>query len=577
MLIYISEHRGQTIKELTMKNRIQDQSRISRQVNMPWQKVCNNQYIMKKNILSTIGILLLTQQCLGFDQLDKVSTQIDRVPTKRFELKNDRYQHDLQRMNDSSTRLQNQQFRFLNKTNVRDLLKQGGSDGGGGMILVLNNEDGTKSYQVVDYYQSIRDFHFQNKKIEGEHFTEILENILRKMDKYSPVRAQLYREWLSEVFRNNVEFKYIEEIPNPNDLGKGSFYLPMNLDKIVMGAYQRGQEEQTYMINNQLLVVNMHYFDKLDELNKAYLLMHELVYFEARMFYSHTTSKYVRYLNALIMSNQIETREQFRKAIKNMNKSIEDWNLSIGKNEKRITDLSFEVDEDYSGNLACLHRPLQGSICLTNEIMEDYVCEKDKYKFTISNFSKYILNANIYWHDKSEHFKHHPSETPNTINDHIIYTRFTKFDMSDVKLSINNKPVKIDGENLYLELFDAGISEKGACTGDFLLKGKKDESISVDFQNLKISGATGFKSPLSAFDKEFRDDLVKIEFPNGASQNAEMVYLGDAYLISTTYNFMTGYKDHYYQNNSSWKKVKSGKSRYEKRLELYNLPRTFDL
>lgn len=519
----------------------------------------------------------MTQTCLAFDQLDKVNTQLDRVPSRQEVLKSQRFQYDLEQMNESSARLKNEKINFLNQLKVKDFLKQGGSDGGGGMILVLNNKDGTKSYQVVDYFQSIRDFKFRNKKIEGEHFTEILENILNKMDKYSPVRSQIYREWLSELFRYSVEFKYVEEIPNPNDLGKGSFYLPMNLDKIVIGAYQRGDDEQTFLINNQPLVFNMHYFDKLDELNKAYLVMHELVYLEARRFYKHTTSKYVRYLNALIMSNQIETRQQFYDAIKNMNTSIEQWNLSMGKNDKRITDLSFEIDEDYNGHISCLNFPNRLPVCLTGELITEYVCEKEKYKFTISNFDKYILKTDIYSLTKSEHYKYHQSNTPDTINDYAIYARFMNIDLNDVKLVVNNKPVKFDASNINLDLLDVGVTSKGQCTGDFVLKGLNDESISLEFNRLKISGATGFKSPLNAFDKKFRDEIVKVEFPNGSSQKVELVYLSHEYLISTTYNFVSGYKDHYYQNNSSWKKIKSGKSRYEKRLQLYNLPINFKL
>lgn len=137
------------------------------------------------------------------------------------------------------------------------------------------------------------------------------EYALQRLQTLNPSRAELYRKWLKE-FKNETSFfadGYIPGIPDT-----GGVVLPTGC-KLLQAALQRPSGE--IMPGDKRYVIDLNYWNVLNETSKAGLVLHELIYREG-IEEGHISSVRVRYFNQMISSELIHflTQKKYIEIIK---------------------------------------------------------------------------------------------------------------------------------------------------------------------------------------------------------------------------------------------------------------------
>lgn len=148
----------------------------------------------------------------------------------------------------------------------------GGNEvGNGGDVVVCRDKDEIKSIQLLDFYEvKTKDKKEISSSLKDED--SILREIISKVGEVDPKRGELFRKkaqtFLKEVhFMENVK---LSDIPD-------SFHLVLPQEKNCK------LEQIAILDKNQTdpgkkFVINKNLWDELDPLNKAGLVMHEIVY-----------------------------------------------------------------------------------------------------------------------------------------------------------------------------------------------------------------------------------------------------------------------------------------------------------
>lgn len=125
---------------------------------------------------------------------------------------------------------------------------------------------------------------------------KILNYVLTKLEVVNPNRATLYAAWLEEILKNR---KFIENgsIVPISDQGKA--IVPVGCT-----AQQAAIFMTDYAHNKAVHYFDRSLWDQMNALDKAYLLLHEIIYREAQLEENrHSNSMASRYLNAWIFAN----------------------------------------------------------------------------------------------------------------------------------------------------------------------------------------------------------------------------------------------------------------------------------
>ncbi len=176
----------------------------------------------------------------------------------------------------------------------------GKETGNGGDAIVCHNALGHKSVELYDHYEATArhglaiDLGKARLPVEDK-----LAIVFDRLDRINPGRANLYRSWFSKFYQEAEFLRGVTLIDIP-DTGDG--YIPSNC-KLEQAAVQRVPKfpgEKRYTINQDI-------WDWLDNDARAGLILHELVFREARSQRNpHGNSINVRYLNTLLSSTAVE-------------------------------------------------------------------------------------------------------------------------------------------------------------------------------------------------------------------------------------------------------------------------------
>jgi hypothetical protein len=165
--------------------------------------------------------------------------------------------------------------------------------GNGGDVIVCGDK-----VQMLDVYEgmTLRNLHLD---LDGPDFKSKVDFAIRRIMKVDPWRGrvlwQLNSEFLSEVkFVRNVDLRDIEDSNQP--------FLPKGCkqEQIAIQNIKVTWADPTYIINEDL-------WDKLDENNKAVLVIHEIVFLASTRIdgVSQWTSPTVRFMTEIMISNFI--------------------------------------------------------------------------------------------------------------------------------------------------------------------------------------------------------------------------------------------------------------------------------
>ncbi|MFL5815761.1 MAG: hypothetical protein ACJ763_19490 [Bdellovibrionia bacterium] len=164
--------------------------------------------------------------------------------------------------------------------------------GNGGDVFVC---PGNK-VEMVDVYEA----RIAGRKIEigpeGVDYKAKLQSVFKKWSQVSPLRMKRYQAWL-DSFESESRFIPDSSLPNVGD--EGIISIPQGCEirqvAIQLADQDLGSFYKRYTITKDL-------WDRMDESNRAALVLHELIFREA-IATGHRVSLRVRYLNGILLSS----------------------------------------------------------------------------------------------------------------------------------------------------------------------------------------------------------------------------------------------------------------------------------
>lgn len=173
--------------------------------------------------------------------------------------------------------------------------KRGNESGNGGDVLICKDtSSGKTSYEILDLYEAKEFYHFiPDYGPKGLSFMEHVQFVLDRFARLDPDRARIYLNTIKEFSKPQYYIAGIQlqDIPDSQHL-----YIPSDC-KIEQIAVQN---PDTFPPRPKF-VVNKDLWMKLDEVNRAALLLHEAVYKEA-IESGATDSIRARYFHELLAS-----------------------------------------------------------------------------------------------------------------------------------------------------------------------------------------------------------------------------------------------------------------------------------
>lgn len=176
-------------------------------------------------------------------------------------------------------------------------LAQAGNDwfetGNGGFVIQCEG----KKTELLDLYEAQTSLQLVLDQ-SAESLTSLdvrMEHLFNKLEKQDTYRAKLFRGWYKDFFKsaNFLTGYTINPLPDV-----GFTFIPKGC-KLDLAVYQ---VEPTRFLKDRY-TINKDLWNELDTLNQAALVMHELIYREARSFGTyHKTSQSTRVLNAWLNS-----------------------------------------------------------------------------------------------------------------------------------------------------------------------------------------------------------------------------------------------------------------------------------
>lgn len=196
----------------------------------------------------------------------------------------------------------NKLYIFICLILISKLSLAGQGTGNGGDVLVCKNEsDEIISVELYDYFEAKEkrtSFSLETGDPELDYIGKV-KFVLEKVRRLDPNRANLYEKWFKEFLDKSVTSFTNKELSDIPDTGE--VLIPQGCE-IVQIAHQNEPlpGEYRYIIRKDL-------WELMDEANKAGLVLHELIYREAKYDNSlvHNNSRRVRYFNSTISSRHI--------------------------------------------------------------------------------------------------------------------------------------------------------------------------------------------------------------------------------------------------------------------------------
>jgi len=213
----------------------------------------------------------------------------------------------------------------------------GGPSGGSGGNFVYCQDDSQKSsnsYQLLDYYdaQEPDGYNFQLDLGTGKTYQEMIEYVLKRLSKYDPYRAGLYKEWADQFIKETL-FNNNGPVATPsNDLGRGYVLPPHCSIWRVISLFS--SEEKFIRNTDKNYEVAASTWDQFDEKTKAGAILHEVAYREAKS-YGATNSLAIRRFVGLISSANIESVDY---SIEVLRAGLHFWGEPVNLHEKLLED-----------------------------------------------------------------------------------------------------------------------------------------------------------------------------------------------------------------------------------------------
>lgn len=171
--------------------------------------------------------------------------------------------------------------------------------GNGGDVL-LCFKDLKTSYRMLDLFQAKHQFGLTVDLGPATlSFEEKVSYALDRLGRSQPQRAEKYRQWSRQFFAEAELLPGITLVDIPDT---GAQVIPKDCT-LAQIAVQRTEQEM--IPGDKRYTIDQDLWEKLDDDNKAALVLHELVYRETLQFTCPLSTVFVRYMTAHLMSQEI--------------------------------------------------------------------------------------------------------------------------------------------------------------------------------------------------------------------------------------------------------------------------------
>lgn len=194
---------------------------------------------------------------------------------------------------------------FLILTSLTGSAKEGDRGGNGGDGIICRDANGrVHKAELLDYYEGkvLRGI-TPDRLSDSLSFEENLNILLLSLERLSPNRSKLYRDWMKNFFDEALMLKgqKLEDIP---DSGHLTVPKGCEIEQVVIQTVPKYKEDKRYLIDSDLWAV-------LPNSSKAGLVFHELLLRESiETSYGDIDTRDLRYLNSLIASKSSAGMDQ---------------------------------------------------------------------------------------------------------------------------------------------------------------------------------------------------------------------------------------------------------------------------
>ena len=220
-------------------------------------------------------------------------------------------------------------------------------EGGNGGTVILCKQNAKQKAELSDYYEA-RTLNQINIDLGEKNLSvdEKVEIVFKRIDKLSPSRSKLYREWYKHFGKEQLLLDK-QNFPTLSDTGGIIVPNGCKLEQIIIQKTPSFPSFKRYLTNADL-------WNLLDNTQKAGLILHEIIYREA-IEYGIDSSVPVRYLNSLLSSNLVVGMNPFTFSLilKEQHLFFMDFYIKAGKTafllpmpKERVNSELLKISED---------------------------------------------------------------------------------------------------------------------------------------------------------------------------------------------------------------------------------------
>lgn len=168
---------------------------------------------------------------------------------------------------------------------------------GGDTVVCDENLRPSSKHFLYDYVESreLRGIQIKQPEVLQDSVRDYLAALLNRIAIHDPERAKLYAHAANQLLAN---LKFVR-VPLKDIWDTGE--LPVR----VCDTFQTAVQVETKTIHDKRFLIRQSHWDRMDNFNRAGLILHEIIYSDALM-YGQKNSYFVRYFNSLIASNLFE-------------------------------------------------------------------------------------------------------------------------------------------------------------------------------------------------------------------------------------------------------------------------------
>ena len=170
--------------------------------------------------------------------------------------------------------------------------------GNGGDVMDCLNSP-LNSLELLDYHEAENKFSLP-VELGGDHLSvdEKVHFALDRLSRIDPTRAERYRGWFA-TFWEETSLSYLNHLPELND--EGPVTTPHEDCVVRQVAYQMQPE----LPGDKKFYIKKRDWERLDNNHRAGIVLHELIYLEAKG-HRHRGSRKTRFFNALISNSGLD-------------------------------------------------------------------------------------------------------------------------------------------------------------------------------------------------------------------------------------------------------------------------------